>query len=390
MTDRKSIITAVKALFVHRVLTILAWAGLFVAGVLTVAHTMGKDLPCGVADGCNKLAEDPSSRWFGVPVAVFGLAAYMTFAVFGILRARMGLAQARPIIVLGMAMSGIGLLLSVYLQYVSIVELGSPCPWCISSAVIMLLTFLLHSGLAQMTLPEEPVPGGDKLMTTVCAIVALGAVGMQVKTLADRKAGKMTKIELSATLSPTEVVKDKRMWEGPEDAPISIIEYADVFCPGCRASYIDVKALVDRNATKIRYSFQNFPLYENSDHKFSATAALAIVYAAEHDKYFQMVDKFFRTSKDAINSFEGILAAAKDIGLDAEDLKTRITSRDPSLLLQVGEQRQMAQTLKLGQTPTFYVFAKGLKPRAVGAKELSEMMMQPPYSNLLENGPVAK
>jgi uncharacterized membrane protein len=56
---------------------VVAFAGLFAASVLSAGHLLHLPVPCGKSSGCITVASDPSSKWFGVPFAFIGVAAYL-------------------------------------------------------------------------------------------------------------------------------------------------------------------------------------------------------------------------------------------------------------------------------------------------------------------------
>src|SRR6266700_42950 len=57
---------------------LVAFGGLFAAGVLSAGHILNLPVPCGSDSGCVAVASDPSSRFAGIPIAFFGVVAYIT------------------------------------------------------------------------------------------------------------------------------------------------------------------------------------------------------------------------------------------------------------------------------------------------------------------------
>src|SRR5213592_761826 len=55
----------------------VAFGGLFAAGVLSAGHILKLPVPCGSSNGCVAVASDPSSRFTGIPIAFFGVVAYI-------------------------------------------------------------------------------------------------------------------------------------------------------------------------------------------------------------------------------------------------------------------------------------------------------------------------
>lgn len=125
------------------VIALLAMVGLFVSLYLWlfkigVVGTMS----CGTG-GCETVQLSPESVFMGVEVALIGVAGYVVLlgvAVFGTLPAqasRLGPALALT------ALSGGAVLFTAYLKYLEFFVIGAVCQWCVASAVIILVIFLL-------------------------------------------------------------------------------------------------------------------------------------------------------------------------------------------------------------------------------------------------------
>lgn len=100
-------------------LTVTAWAGQAVAG-------------CPVGSGCDVVL---SSRWstlFGQPTSLWGFFTYLTLAGIAATKQR----NLRWKFAWGIALFGV--LYSIYLTSVSIVELQTTCPYCLTSAALMI------------------------------------------------------------------------------------------------------------------------------------------------------------------------------------------------------------------------------------------------------------
>src|SRR4051794_28812410 len=124
-----------------QILSHLTWflslAGVFVATTLSYSHWAHLSLPCGMAKGgCDRIAQDPRSVVFGVPVAVFGLGAYLVLAVFAARRLLQGFHPEQLWFRVSAALSYAGALISICLVYLSIFVIRSTCLWCMASAMI--------------------------------------------------------------------------------------------------------------------------------------------------------------------------------------------------------------------------------------------------------------
>ena len=121
----------------------LAAAGLLISGYLVAVHYGHVPLACadqGIVD-CTGVLTSPQSSWFGVPVAVFGIA---WFLVAGILALRARAAGAGPEVrTANMAWLLVGAATVVYLVYLELVVIGRICMWCSFVHIIVLASLFL-------------------------------------------------------------------------------------------------------------------------------------------------------------------------------------------------------------------------------------------------------
>src|SRR6266513_4057874 len=57
--------------------SLVAFGGLLAAAVLSAGHILKLPVPCGSSSGCVTVASDPGSRFAGIPIAFFGVVAYI-------------------------------------------------------------------------------------------------------------------------------------------------------------------------------------------------------------------------------------------------------------------------------------------------------------------------
>jgi protein-disulfide isomerase len=80
---------------------------------------------------------------------------------------------------------------------------------------------------------------------------------------------------------------------GPEDAPVTLVEYGDYECPQCGMAYPIIKAVQrELPPSSLRFVFRNFPLAEIHPH--ARSAAQAAEAAAVQGKFWAMHDMIFR------------------------------------------------------------------------------------------------
>ncbi|MBV8878867.1 MAG: thioredoxin domain-containing protein, partial [Planctomycetaceae bacterium] len=137
--------------------------------------------------------------------------------------------------------------------------------------------------------------------------------------------------------------------QGPESAPVTLVEYGDYECPHCGRAYAILKAVQERMGERLRFVFRNFPLRQLHPH--AEIAAEAAEAAARPGKFWEMHDILFE-NQDALES-EDLVSYAGDLGLDAE----RIAEDLQSGLHAPRVQEDFLSGVRSGVngTPTFFI-----------------------------------
>jgi protein-disulfide isomerase len=149
---------------------------------------------------------------------------------------------------------------------------------------------------------------------------------------------------------------------GPNDASVTVIEYASMTCPHCAnfAKEVFAKIKTDYIDTgKVRYIFREFPL----DPVALAASALARCVAKDDAaKYFTTVDTLFKQQNDlASDPHATIYRVGKESGLSEEMAKACVED-DPKTQEAIMDGRGYAyDTLKVTGTPFFFVNGKPLE-----------------------------
>ncbi|MBV6457335.1 MAG: hypothetical protein HONBIEJF_00443 [Fimbriimonadaceae bacterium] len=373
-----------KAIALNRVLIFLGWAGLFVAGVLSLSHAMGLQVPCGPTSDCDQLASHPSSSWVGIPVAYFGLLAYAVLSGLAMLREFIGLRTTMALFNVGFTLAAIGAVTSGLLQVQAISSLGVKCPWCIASAIVMGLTLVTYILMAQTDQDVEARSGGGFLVAAF-AIAAIGATGFTYKQMA----GNLTQVQKLDPAKEKEVLADivgnpARVMGNPE-AKITIVEFADALCGMCRSMYPQVKDLVENSNGKVRLAFRHYPLFQKAEHRMALPVAMIAEYAADEGKFWPFLDRAFTGEDALVQNLEGIYALAAEAGLDSSIVKKLVESQDDKLLDRVNADIKKAQDLGVRSTPTYIIIAEGLPTRRAVGSQIRTLLDMPEYKKILNN-----
>ena len=132
---------------------ILAVLGLLDSIYLTWVKFSGKYALCGPIGNCESVNTSQYSEVFGIPVAILGAGAYLVVIISLSLESRGSFwAEYSPIIVFGISL--IGVLYSIYLTYIEVAVLKAICPYCVISAIILVILLVLSSIRLRQSLGE--------------------------------------------------------------------------------------------------------------------------------------------------------------------------------------------------------------------------------------------
>jgi protein-disulfide isomerase len=108
--------------------------------------------------------------------------------------------------------------------------------------------------------------------------------------------------------------------QGPDDAPVTLVEYGDYQCPYCGAAHPVVKALQNRFGDQLRFVFRNFPLTEI--HPLAEPAAETAEFAGAHGRFWDMHDALYENQDQLGIPLFFVLAEA--LGLSEVELRNSL------------------------------------------------------------------
>lgn len=164
------------------------------------------------------------------------------------------------------------------------------------------------------------------------------------------------------------MIQDARHFKGSEDAPLTIVEFADFECPSCRRTYRDIASKLG-DTIPARLIFRHLPL---EMHPRAVPAALAAEAAGRQDKFWPMYDALF-TGEFTELTDAYIEQSAQKIGLDMT--RFRADLKDPELKKNVDADMKVAEHYQIASTPTFVVRDKsGSISTVVGTNALMDVL----------------
>lgn len=136
---------------------------------------------------------------------------------------------------------------------------------------------------------------------------------------------------------------------GPENAPVTLVEYGDFECPYCGQAYGVLKELLEEFGAQMRFVFRHFPL--SQIHPDAETAALAAEAAGEQGRFWEMHDTLFE-NQVALED-EDLLQYAQALGLDLAEFDQSVASERH--LGRIRKDFMSGVRSGVNGTPTFFI-----------------------------------
>jgi uncharacterized membrane protein len=124
-------------------IAVLSVLGLGVSGYLSL-YKLGfiSKITCQVGS-CDRVQNSPWADLLGLPVSVWGMGAYVTLLALALLGLTRGHAGARWVSAGLLGVSTVGVLFSGYLTWLEAFRIHAWCQWCVISAILITIIFLL-------------------------------------------------------------------------------------------------------------------------------------------------------------------------------------------------------------------------------------------------------
>lgn len=135
----------------------------------------------------------------------------------------------------------------------------------------------------------------------------------------------------------------------PEDAKLTIVQFADFQCPYSKEEATVFRKLMRKYGDRVRFIYRDFPL--DTIHPDATQAALAAECAREQGKFWAYHDKLYVNAPGL--SFAELLRYSEEVGLDTRQFETCLV--DERYRNKVSEDRAAAERLGLQGTPTFFL-----------------------------------
>jgi len=146
--------------------------------------------------------------------------------------------------------------------------------------------------------------------------------------------------------------------QGPEKAPITIVEFSDFQCPYCVKAEATVKQVLAAYPGQIRLVYRDFPL---PMHPLAPKAAQAAQCALDQSKYWEMHGKLFASQGQL--EVPSLKQYAREVGLNGDTFDKCLDSNEKEKV--VDANHKYGETLGVQGTPAFFIngrFLNGAVP----------------------------
>jgi uncharacterized membrane protein/protein-disulfide isomerase len=349
---------------------VLCVAGLLLSVYLAVSHYRvhtdeGFQSFCALSKNinCDTVSQSPFSVWWGLPLAVWGVAAY-TFILILVVFSGAPSAGRRRMWTISLVAAFACSLASVVFACISAFKIGSYCIMCIATyAINFFLVFLIWiirrrfqvEGLLTAfardlrflwTNRRWSGPVFAAFGTGMLAIILTFPAYWQVVT------------PTAAVPIKTGLTAEGQPWIGAENPVLEITEFSDYQCFQCRKMHSYLRTLVARHPDKIRLIHRNYPMDHEINpivkepfHVGSGQMALLAIHGAVNGKFLEMNDLLF--AKGATGQSILLKDIAEETGMDLRLLATALKHEPYIQHLQF----EIRQGMKLGiiGTPSYLI-----------------------------------
>ena len=139
---------------------------------------------------------------------------------------------------------------------------------------------------------------------------------------------------------------------GPEDAPVTLVEYGDYQCPYCADMNPMIKTIAKAMGSQLRFVFRHMPLLEM--HPYAQHAAEAAEAAGAQGKFWEMHDGIFQHQSELGSDLLHKLAGK--IKLDIEQFSADLEAR--RYRPRVKRDFMGGMRSRVAATPTFFINGK--------------------------------
>ena len=210
--------------------------------------------------------------------------------------------------------------------------------------VSLLISSLAFKG-EQLNLARLGALASVVLAPVLAWLVTVGVRRMPT-TLRARQIGRTAEdiLDLSDDVDP-----ERDHIRGPDEAPVTLVEYGDFECPYCGQAERVIRELLASVGDDVRYVWRHLPL--NDIHPRAQLASEAAEAAAAQGKFWEMYDLLL-SNQDALSPRD-LSRYAEQLGLDVERFRDELRRREHAS--RISQDVTSADESGVSGTPTFFI-----------------------------------
>ncbi len=324
--------------------------GLFDALYLLWVYTSpSRPIVC-LGTGCDAVRASSYARPFGVPMPVFGVAAYLVLGLLVVAENLSSQRLGRTFQYAVICISGGGFLFSLYLTSLEAFVIHAWCAWCVTSAIVVTCIFVLSLfDLPRPLAPPDPAEARARVRTHLVLCALAVALGTPAFILLAKHGELPDAPQNSPQALAKHLVRPDSHMTGNLNAPLTVVEFGDFECPACGMSEEAARQIRAQYGDRIRFVFRQFPL--TKIHPMSEKAAEASECIAEHGRFWEGVEKLYSRQTDL--SVDALKRYAGELGLDQSRFNQCLDSGQ--MASRVKRDLADGHALKVEGTPTFFI-----------------------------------
>jgi predicted DsbA family dithiol-disulfide isomerase len=200
----------------------------------------------------------------------------------------------------------------------------------------------------------QPLPAYEQVKPQIVKYLTDQRRAQQRKTFIDKlRADAKVQVMLPPLLLPRQEVALEGESRGPNNAPITIVEFSDFQCPYCSRAEETVKKVMDAYKGKIRLFYRDYPLPFHAQAQKASEAALC---AADQNKYWEMHEKLF-ANQQAL-TVPQLKEHAKGLGLDQGKFDKCLDGGEKAKLVE--NSKKAGEEAGVNGTPHFFINGRPL------------------------------
>ena len=205
---------------------------------------------------------------------------------------------------------------------------------------------------------------------TVIGLVALGALLFYWAMTSYQQRVQVAQ-DVQVTAEPSRLVRMHSPVFGPQDAPVTIVEFFDPACETCRAFYPLVKNLMAQHPEKIKLVIRYAAFHQGSD------VVVKLLEAAKSQGKYQVVLEALLAAQPAWAdhgqpNLETAFTVAQQAGLDLS--QARQAMENPAMQALLQQDMDDLTALQVTKTPTFFVNGRSLP--SFGPEQLAALVAE--------------